>query len=66
MLGISRGRDASYARLIKVLSDNGINPNTDVKFLAVGESPTGKTIGLEGRNDSGDHVHSAFGSRRHP
>ena len=46
-LGISRGRDASYARLIKVLSDNGINPNTDVKFLAVGESPTGRLSALK-------------------
>ena len=47
VLGISRGRDASYARLIKVLSDNGINPNTDVKFLAVGETPTGRLSALK-------------------
>lgn len=42
VLGIGRGRDASYARLVKILSDNGINPATDVKFLPVGETPTGR------------------------
>jgi NitT/TauT family transport system substrate-binding protein len=42
VLGIGRGRDASYARLVKMLSDNGINPATDVKFLPVGETPTGR------------------------
>jgi NitT/TauT family transport system substrate-binding protein len=42
VLGTGRGRDASYARLVKMLSDNGINPATDVKFLPVGETPTGR------------------------
>jgi ABC-type nitrate/sulfonate/bicarbonate transport system substrate-binding protein len=42
VLGTGRGRDASYARLVKILSDNGINPATDVKFLPVGETPTGR------------------------
>ena len=36
------GRDASYARLVKILADNGLNPATDVKFLPVGETPTGR------------------------
>jgi ABC-type nitrate/sulfonate/bicarbonate transport system substrate-binding protein len=42
ILGTGRGRDASYARLAKLLADNGLNPNTDVKFLPVGETPTGR------------------------
>ena len=42
VLGIGRGRDASYARLVKMLSDNGVNPASDVKFLPVGETPTGR------------------------
>ena len=42
VLGIGRGRDASYARLVKILSDNGLNPASDVKFLPVGETPTGR------------------------
>ena len=42
VLGTGRGRDASYARLVKILSDNGLNPATDVKFLPVGETPTGR------------------------
>ena len=33
ILGISRGRDASYIRLAKLLRDNGLNPNQDVKFF---------------------------------
>src|SRR5262245_62243830 len=35
VLGISRGRDASYIRLAKLLRDHGLNPN-DVKFLSIG------------------------------
>ena len=42
ILGTGRGRDASYARLVKILADNGLNPNADVKFLPVGETPTGR------------------------
>src|SRR5262245_56851169 len=36
VLGISRGRDASYIRLAKLLRDNGMNPNEDGKFLPIG------------------------------
>lgn len=36
LLGISRGRDASYVRLAKLLRDHGLNPNEDVKFLSIG------------------------------
>jgi len=42
VLGAGRGRDASYARLVKILADNGLNPASDVKFLPVGETPTGR------------------------
>lgn len=42
VLGVGRGRDASYARLVKILSDNGLNPASDVKFLPIGETPTGR------------------------
>jgi ABC-type nitrate/sulfonate/bicarbonate transport system substrate-binding protein len=42
VLGTGRGRDASYARLVKILSDHGVNPASDVKFLPVGETPTGR------------------------
>ena len=42
VLGTGRGRDASYARLVKILSDHGLNPATDVKFLPVGETPSGR------------------------
>ncbi|HSK30644.1 MAG TPA: ABC transporter substrate-binding protein, partial [Candidatus Limnocylindria bacterium] len=36
LLGISRGRDASYVRLAKLLRDHGLNPDKDVKFLSLG------------------------------
>ena len=42
VLATGRGRDASYARLVKILGDNGINPASDVKFLPIGETPTGR------------------------
>jgi NitT/TauT family transport system substrate-binding protein len=42
VLGTGRGRDARYARLVKILSDNGLNPASDVKFLPIGETPTGR------------------------
>jgi NitT/TauT family transport system substrate-binding protein len=42
VLGTGRGRDASYARLVKILTDHGLNPATDVKFLPVGETPSGR------------------------
>src|SRR5512135_2509538 len=42
ILGISRGRDASYIRLAKLLRDNGLNPNEDVKFLSIGGGEGGR------------------------
>jgi NitT/TauT family transport system substrate-binding protein len=36
VLGVGLGRDASYARLAKLLRDHGVNPASDVKFLPIG------------------------------
>ena len=47
ILGISRGRDASYARLAKLLRDNGLNPNEDVKFLSIGGGEGGRLSALK-------------------
>lgn len=41
-LGISMGRDASYARLAKVLVDHGIDPKADVKLLPIGGGESGR------------------------
>jgi len=46
-VGISRGRDASYARLAKLLRDNGLNPNEDVKFLSIGGGEGGRLSALK-------------------
>jgi ABC-type nitrate/sulfonate/bicarbonate transport system substrate-binding protein len=46
-LGISRGRDASYIRLAKLLRDNGMNPNEDVKFLSIGGGEGGRLSALK-------------------
>ncbi len=47
ILGISRGRDASYIRLAKLLRDNGLNPNDDVKFLSIGGGEGGRLSALK-------------------
>ena len=47
ILGISRGRDASYIRLAKLLRDNGMNPNEDVKFLSIGGGEGGRLSALK-------------------
>jgi NitT/TauT family transport system substrate-binding protein len=46
-LGISRGRDASYIRLAKLLHDHGLKPNEDVKFLAIGGGEGGRLSALK-------------------
>jgi ABC-type nitrate/sulfonate/bicarbonate transport system substrate-binding protein len=46
-LGISRGRDASYIRLAKLLRDNGLNPNEDVKFLSIAGGEGGRLSALK-------------------
>jgi ABC-type nitrate/sulfonate/bicarbonate transport system substrate-binding protein len=35
-LGITPGRDAAYARLVKILRDNGIDASKEVNFITVG------------------------------
>ena len=47
ILGISRGRDASYIRLAKLLRDNGLDPNQDVKFLSIGGGESGRLSALK-------------------
>src|SRR5215475_11786110 len=47
VLGISRGRDASYIRLAKLLRDHGLNPNDDVKFLSIGGGESGRLSALK-------------------
>jgi ABC-type nitrate/sulfonate/bicarbonate transport system substrate-binding protein len=47
ILGISRGRDASYVRLAKLLRDHGLNPNEDVKFLSIGGGEAGRLSALK-------------------
>jgi ABC-type nitrate/sulfonate/bicarbonate transport system substrate-binding protein len=47
LLGISRGRDASYVRLAKLLRDHGLNPNEDVKFLSIGGGEGGRLSALK-------------------
>ena len=47
VLGTSRGRDASYARLAKLLRDNGMNPNDDVKILQIGGGESGRLSALK-------------------
>jgi NitT/TauT family transport system substrate-binding protein len=46
-VGISRGRDASYARLAKLFRDHGLNPNEDVKFLPIGGGEGGRLSALK-------------------
>jgi len=36
-LGITPGRDAAYARLVKILRENGMDPAKDVTFITVGD-----------------------------
>jgi NitT/TauT family transport system substrate-binding protein len=46
-LGITMGRDAAYARLAKILHENGIDPKKDVKLLPLGGGPAGRVAALQ-------------------
>jgi ABC-type nitrate/sulfonate/bicarbonate transport system substrate-binding protein len=47
VLGITPGRDAAYARLVKILRENGIDANKEVTFLAIGDGgPAGRVAAL--------------------
>ncbi len=37
IIGITPGRDAAYARVVKLLRDNGMDSNKDVTFLSIGD-----------------------------
>src|SRR4029434_1951393 len=37
IVGITPGRDAAYARVVKMLRDNGMDASKDVTFLSVGD-----------------------------
>jgi NitT/TauT family transport system substrate-binding protein len=37
IIGITAGRDAAYARVVKLLRDNGMDASKDVTFLSVGD-----------------------------
>jgi len=37
IIGITPGRDAAYARMVKLLRDNGMDASKDVTFLSVGD-----------------------------
>ncbi len=37
IIGITPGRDAAYARVVKLLRDNGMDSSKDVTFLSVGD-----------------------------
>ncbi|MGE5218089.1 MAG: ABC transporter substrate-binding protein [Chloroflexota bacterium] len=37
IIGITPGRDAAYARIVKLLRDNGMDASKDVTFLSVGD-----------------------------
>jgi NitT/TauT family transport system substrate-binding protein len=47
VMGIGRGRDLPYTHLAKRLRDQGIDPQTDVKLLAVGDTQTGRLAALQ-------------------
>lgn len=49
VLGVSRGRDASYVRLAKLLRDHGIDPSNEVKFLPIGEGQSGRLAALKAK-----------------
>lgn len=46
-LGITRGRDAAYARLSKILRDGGLDLKNDVKLLTLGGGPSGRVAALK-------------------
>ena len=63
IIGITPGRDAAYARVVKLLRDNGMDASKDVTFLSVGDGgPAEPGCGTIERRYSCDHVYSAIGS----
>ena len=47
ILGITPGRDAAYARLVKILRENGMDASKEVTFLTIGDGgPAGRVAAL--------------------
>ena len=47
IIGITPGRDAAYARVVKLLRDNGMDSSKDVTFLSVGDGgPSARVAAL--------------------
>ena len=47
IIGITPGRDAAYARVVKLLRDNGMDASKDVTFLSVGDGgPSARVAAL--------------------
>jgi NitT/TauT family transport system substrate-binding protein len=47
IIGVTPGRDAAYARVVKLLRDNGMDAGKDVTFLSVGDGgPTARVAAL--------------------
>jgi NitT/TauT family transport system substrate-binding protein len=47
IIGITPGRDAAYARVVKLLRDNGMDPAKDVTFLSVGDGgPAARVVAM--------------------
>src|SRR5215470_13023434 len=47
IIGITPGRDAAYARVVKLLRDNGMDASKDVTFLSAGDGgPTARVAAL--------------------
>ena len=60
VLGISMGRDLSYARLAKVLRDNGLSPTEDVKLLPIGGGEPGRFSTLKAERIHGTMLFPPF------
>ena len=54
VIGITPGRDAAYARVVKLLRDNGMDSAKDVTFLSVGDGgPAARVAALSSGEDAG-------------
>ena len=62
IIGITPGRDAAYARVVKLLRDNGMDPAKDVTFLSVGDGgPAARVAAHIERGDHAIDVHATVG-----
>ena len=62
IIGITPGRDAAYARVVKLLRDNGMDAAKDVTFLSVGDGgPAARVAALSSGVIHATDVHAAVG-----